>query len=212
MSSLRFRLFGFAVEITPWFLVLLGLLAAFNIEAGPARVLGWTLATFVCVMVHELGHAAVARQFGLRVGVIQLHGMGGQVSHDRTTPGKQLAISLAGPGAGFLPVIPALGLAALPLPWVVADALIEPMLWIPIVYGVFNLLPIFPMDGGMALMSALKLAIAPALAEKIVGGIGLVGGALLVAWAFSNGQILLAYVAATLTWRNAEILRAHGLF
>lgn len=108
MGALRFRLFGFPVEIQIGFWIL-----ALIIGLRPGRP--WTDAAmwlgiiFVSILVHELGHAFAARAYGQSPSIV-LHMLGGVTSWSATTDlGKKrrILVTLAGPGAGF-----ALGLVA----------------------------------------------------------------------------------------------------
>jgi Zn-dependent protease/predicted transcriptional regulator len=115
----------------------------------------------VSLVLHELGHALVAKRFGLSTKEISLTPMGGfsNVEEMPETPRVQLFVVLAGP-------LVSLSLAALffaiagaapgeldrPLAWTDPDAKpLTQLAWINLVMGLYNLLPIFPMDGGRAL-------------------------------------------------------------
>lgn len=120
----------------------------------------WVMCLFVSVLVHELGHALVAEAFGWESEIV-LYWCGGlaysQRNHNRT-PWREIAVSLAGPFAGF-------GLFALTL--VVAYFLpdriddervghvIRLMIFINLFWGVVNLLPVLPLDGGQVCRSFL---------------------------------------------------------
>jgi membrane-associated protease RseP (regulator of RpoE activity) len=78
-------------------------------ERNPAKLAIWVVVVAVSVLVHELGHALMGRAFGLTPR-IELHGMGGTTSFTAATEerareglgtGRAIAISLAGPFAGF---------------------------------------------------------------------------------------------------------------
>lgn len=113
---------------------------------------------FVSILVHELGHALVARRYGARPSIL-LHAFGGLTTYAAEglvmTRGRRILISLAGPFAGFV-----LG----GLTWVVASRFhltpgaklfVERMLWVNVGWGIINLLPILPLDGGNVLAAAL---------------------------------------------------------
>jgi Zn-dependent protease len=120
---------------------------------------------FVSMILHELGHAVVARRQGIEVKRIELFLFGGltQMSRDARTPGEEFKIAVAGPLAtlGFVLVCAAVDLAIVG-PHRLADAIllhsniaITPVLlalsWlllINIVILIFNLVPAFPLDGG----------------------------------------------------------------
>jgi Zn-dependent protease len=134
----------------------------------PADMLFWIGACFVSILVHELGHALAARAYGWQPR-ITLHGFGGLASYQPTyrSPPSEILITFAGPAAGF--VFAALIVAAIvasghqvrfdrtfafgvPIVWEPfsyrAQMLVFDLLYINIFWGLLNLLPIYPLDGG----------------------------------------------------------------
>ena len=172
-ADVNFRVFGFPVRIHPLFWVVSVLLGA-SMPDARALVL-WVVAVFVGVLVHELGHAVAMRWNGFQPS-ITLYGLGGAASYGpgfygmpSLSPWRQIGISAAGPGAGFLlATIICLGLElsgagidlSFGLPFGVnvapANAVGSPLLTLFIIlllfvtvgYGVLNLMPIYPLDGG----------------------------------------------------------------
>jgi stage IV sporulation protein FB len=158
--ALRFQVAGFPVQVH-----LLFLLTALAVGAtggwNPARLAVWFGVVFLSVLIHELGHALAFRRFG-HGARISLHGLGGTTS---STGGRSLThrqdlwLSLAGPAAGFLlgglvlalqrltPVGQAGGLVG----YAVAS-----LLWANFGWGIINLLPILPLDGGHALAAVIR--------------------------------------------------------
>lgn len=117
---------------------------------GPGAALGALavgIALFGSVLLHELGHAVVARRFGVSTHRIVLYPFGGIASLDREpdTPRAEALVALAGPGVNFALVLAALPLAALGVPGVGLFIAVNLGL------GLFNLVPAFPMDGGRVL-------------------------------------------------------------
>jgi Zn-dependent protease len=123
------------------------------------------LVLFASLIVHELGHALVARRQGIHVDRIELFLFGGftQMSRDAASPGEDFKIAAAGPLATFLFVLVCLGLDMAivgPHRLVHAAALdgtvqITPVLlalsWLlfwNVLLLAFNLVPAFPLDGG----------------------------------------------------------------
>ena len=151
------KILGIPIRIEPSFFVLSLFLAAsrgFNLPL----LLEWLVVVFISVLLHELGHALVARWFGLSP-QITLYSMGGLTSWSDATeiaPAKDLAISLAGPAAGFL-LGGVLFVAAPTLLGAVPSELLtiayHDLLWVNIGWGVFNLFPILPLDGGHVLLT-----------------------------------------------------------
>ena len=98
---MTFHIGKIPVRVLPsFFLVTLFL----NLTSSPAALFSWAAVVFVSVILHELGHASMGLAFGLEPR-IDLHGMGGTTSWAASRPlgtGKRVAISLAGPLAGFV--------------------------------------------------------------------------------------------------------------
>ncbi len=117
------------------------------------------------VLLHELGHALVARQFGLKTREISLTPMGGFSNIDEMpeVPRVQLLVVLSGPFVSLLLAAACFAIAGWggfeisgPLAW--SDPTAKPitqLAWLNLVMGLYNLLPIFPMDGGRALRAVL---------------------------------------------------------
>lgn len=176
-----FELLGFRVQVWMTFVVLALVLSwLFTAGLSPLFVFAFIGVVFVSIITHELGHAVVARQLGLQVGAIQLRGLGGQVSHSRTTHANQLKVSLAGPGAGLLLAAAAGLVLALPLPIPkVLGGVLWAVMYLNVFWSVFNLLPILPMDGGNALKSGLSMMMSErealkwaAVSTMVVAGLG----------------------------------------
>jgi Zn-dependent protease len=130
-----------------------------------ATTVATVLLFFASLIVHELGHALIARRQGIQVRRIELFLFGGvtQMSRDTATPGEELKVGLAGPAATlcFMLLCLAVDLAIVGPHrlWhaVVLDARvpITPVLlalsWLllmNVAILAFNLLPAFPLDGG----------------------------------------------------------------
>ena len=140
---------GFPVEIKPSFLILLGLV--FIAFGGLFGVFIVTLA-FASVLLHELGHAVVARKLGVHVSGIELGFLGGaakMVDMPRR-PNHEIAIAAAGPAVSLALALAGLGLGAL-----LHVQLLSTIGWINLVLAGFNLIPALPMDGGRILRAAL---------------------------------------------------------
>ena len=144
------RLAGFPIDVNPSFLLLLGIVAL--TMGGLAGVVA-VLVAFASVIVHELGHALVARHLGVRVAGIELHFFGGaaKIVDPPRTPGDEIAIAAAGPAVSFAIA----GVSTL-LAQVAFAPLFGALAWINLLLGAFNLLPAFPMDGGRILRALLQ--------------------------------------------------------
>lgn len=155
---LRFRVGPFPVSIYPWFF-LSAILLGGNLGFG-WQMAAWIFVVFLSVLVHELGHAVVGRAFG-GTPEIHLQAFGG-VTFPRFRrppgPGRQFLLSLAGPVFGLL-----LGALA----WVLvhsfppahgspSDWTMHQFISVSLIWAVFNLLPILPLDGGNMLLAFLE--------------------------------------------------------
>ena len=154
--DLNFRVAGFPVRVTPWFWLTMALLGSFALGISVLALVMWVVAGFVSILVHELGHSISARWFRAP-SVIVLTAFGGYAQYYENAPPsgwRRLLVCLMGPIAGFL----LLGLV------VVTDRSVDWMVMHPVLFyfgtfvslqclfwGLFNLLPIWPMDGGQAL-------------------------------------------------------------
>jgi stage IV sporulation protein FB len=159
--DLRFSLLGIPVRVSPWFW-LMGAILGYNfVHRGFDFLLTWMLAVFVSILVHELGHALTARSFGYppRILLYQFGGMAMYEPYRDYTRSRSIAITLAGPGAGFLlfgltlafrllvyPFLPAADLP--PRTAELLDHAIWVLLFINLAWGLLNLLPVLPLDGG----------------------------------------------------------------
>ena len=168
---------------------------------------GFLLAVFGSVLLHELGHALTARRFGVRTRRIVLSPIGGiaQLEGMPRRPRQELAVALAGPAVNFAIA------AAL---WLVTPAFAGAGLFATFLgsvmlanlgLGLFNLIPAFPMDGGRALRALLAERVgtyrATEVAAKIGKAIALVMGVAALVW----GHFMLALVAAFVWFAaNAE--------
>lgn len=165
-------LLGFPVELSWSFLLLLAVaLLAF----GGVSAVFIILLAFGSVLLHELGHAVVARRLGVRVSGIELGFFGGaakMVELPRSA-NHEIAIAAAGPAVSLMLAGAGFGLGAL-----VGSALLVQIGWINAVIAAFNLLPALPMDGGRILRALLTRRMdfvsATDLAVKVSRGFAIV--------------------------------------
>lgn len=147
----RFRLFGIPVGVhaTFLFVALLGATAYRGWD-----IAWWTLAAFVSILMHEMGHALSARAFGASGISVTLYGLGGLTSFGHgpgLSHGRSFVISAAGS---------AIGIVSGGAVFLLADAgvfddasravvvLVNSFVFTSLVWGVLNWLPIIPLDGG----------------------------------------------------------------
>ena len=165
-----FRVRGIQLAVHVSFFLLMAYVADAGWRDGGFAGLLWAvailLACFTCVVLHELGHSFTAMHFGIGVPRILLLPIGGMAQFNEIPrePARELLITIAGPAVNFaiagvlalwveLPTWPfssyefpadAHGTAQLLLVW-------------NLLMGVFNLVPVFPMDGGRILRAFLAM-------------------------------------------------------
>jgi Zn-dependent protease len=206
MSGWRFRIFGIPITIEPPFLVVLAILGV-TPNRPPIWVIEWVLVAGVSVLAHELGHALAYRAFGVAPR-IRLYSFGGLTYGAAVPTARSIVVSLAGPLAGFaVGGVVFLVAQVVPAGSSAVDAVVRDLLFVNIGWGLFNLLPIIPMDGGRATTAVLEALMGNrgelvGRAFSLVASGGLSIGALLV------GQIYIALLAAIFAIVNLQELAA----
>ena len=164
------------------------------------------LAVLGCIVLHELGHARMARHYGIATRDITLYPIGGVASLERMSekPSEEFWIALAGPAVSVV-IAAILRLLTVILPdWfpVQTAAGFQPgyfvchLALINVGLVIFNLLPAFPMDGGRMLRALLSGPLGRLRATRIAAGIGSILALVLGIGGAMSGQILLVLVAA----------------
>ena len=202
----HFSIARIPVRIEPVFFLIAGLWGLRYIDFGIDVVGLWIVASFVSILVHELGHGLAFKAFG-HPSAIVLHGFGGvTISHRRSTLSRARSILVTVAGS----------LTALALLWfptrqlLASDVMVDwPDSAVIFVYflsfqnlwwSVVNLLPIRPLDGGN--VTAEVFGIDRARRISIVAAIA---GAI---WAFFNDQGYGAFFALFLAFNNWQEMRA----
>ncbi len=158
--DLRFRLLGFPVRVHPWFWIGTVLINGDGLlRAGPEYLLIWVAVVFASILVHELGHALAYRRFGADADIV-LYAFGGLAisRHAIAGRGRRILVSLAGPTAGFVLCGLVYGTNQA-FEWGQSGTgrapngpelwfLYRQLVWVNLIWGLFNLLPVFPLDGG----------------------------------------------------------------
>ena len=189
--------FGIEVNLHVTFLLLIGFLAFTGFLAtrnadAVAGNIGFLLALFLCVLLHEFGHALAARRYGIPTKDITLLPIGGVARLERmpTDPKQELVVALAGPAVNV-----AIAIALLPIVAVSNVAFFERLFATNLFLVAFNLIPAFPMDGGRVLRAGLALkmdyAKATSAAAKLGQGFAVVFG---ISGLFTNPFLVLIAV------------------
>ena len=209
--DVNFKFDRFPVRIHPFFWLIAALITW--VQGNLAATVVGIACVALSILVHEYGHAAMARKYGCRNVRMLLHGMGGLAMYNgRPKPLESIVISLAGPGAGFLlgGVIFVLFrvLELDPGNYLMHHA-VSLLLFFNVVWGLLNLVPLYPLDGGQVSMTFLQMKMGHrgrqlALKISIATGIGL--GLLAV----MAGQIFLAMFAGMFAWENWQMMQRGG--
>lgn len=216
-----FRVWGIDVQVHWSFLLILAYGAFIysgrsNPLAGAIYGIVVILLLFVCVLLHEFGHALVAKYFKVNVPTITLLPIGGVAQLERMPrqPLQEFLIAIAGPAVNFV-----LTLLLLPIALLVVgmgmgsgsfssllvyaqsrmmtpslDGLLVYLAFTNFALGLFNLLPAFPMDGGRVLRSLLAMAMPYVRATRIAVIVGRLM-AVLLAFVGLGGNIMLLLIA-----------------
>jgi Zn-dependent protease len=155
MGVTVFRRGEFSVTIDPSMVVILALLGYYP-GVTLTDMIAWVLIAAGCILAHELGHALAFAAFGATPQVL-LYGMGGLTSaRGSFSAARSVVISLSGPLAGF-------GVGG--VFWLVGpgETHLSHTIWqyglfATFGFGVLNLMPVLPLDGGNALLSLLRVA------------------------------------------------------
>ncbi|MFZ0960323.1 MAG: M50 family metallopeptidase [Terriglobia bacterium] len=226
MTSLRqgsihlFRFAGIDVFLHwSWFLV-----AAYEIASRTKSYSSVTwnvleyVALFLIVMLHEFGHALACRQVGGTANRIVLWPLGGVAYvNPPQRPGATLWSIAAGPlvNVAFLVILTLLGILNRTTGWAEtipnAHAFLHTLWIINLVLLVFNLLPIYPLDGGQILRSLLWYVVGRArslMAATVIGFAGVAGLIILAVWVQSVWFGLIAAFILMNCWSGLQQARA----
>jgi Zn-dependent protease len=226
MTGLRqgsFRLFRFAgINVFlhwSWFVIAL---IEINARQGAYSSPVWNvleyLAVFVIVTIHEFGHALACRQVGGNANQIVLWPLGGVAYVDPPQrPGATLWSIAAGPlvNVALVPIITAIGLFSRSQGWAVTmpdfHSFLHAVWVINLGLLIFNMLPIYPLDGGQILRSLLWFAMGRArslMVATIFGFVGMAGLVALAIWAHSIWFAVLSVFILMNCWSGLQHARA----
>lgn len=210
-----FRFAGVDVYLHWWWF----LAAIYEIKGGTRSYssIGWNiaeyLALFVIVLMHEYGHALACRQVGGVADRIVLWPLGGVAYvNPPQRPAPILWSIAAGPlvNVALLPILAGLNMLGSANPDV--HILLRNILWIDIGLLIFNMLPIYPLDGGKILRSLLWFVLGRANSLMTAVVIGFIGAIGLVGLAFWQQSLWLGLVAVYMVmncwggWKQARAL------
>lgn len=179
------RIAGIPIYVHWTFLILIAwvIFAAWGRSGGDvaetAGAVGFVLAIFGCIVLHEMGHALAARRYGVPTADITLLPIGGVARLQRIPehPAEELVVAVAGPlvNVAIAVVLFLLGYR-LPMDtdadFLVQGPFLGRLMFFNIFVVLFNLLPAFPMDGGRILRSLLAMVLDYVRATRIAASVG----------------------------------------
>lgn len=216
-GSIRlFRIFGIQVFLHwSWLLV-----AIYEIQqrgggySNPIWNAVEYVALFAIVLLHEFGHALACRSVGGQADRIVLWPLGGVAFvAPPPRPGAVLWSIVAGP---------LVNVALVPVLWLAGDAaangasndlvkFLDQVFWLNVGILIFNLLPIYPLDGGKIVWSLLWFLMGRGPALRVAGVIGLIGAAGFVGLAIYLQSVwigVLAVFGLMQSWSGLKTARA----
>lgn len=171
MTGTRWKLFqvrGIPIRIDASWLLIFGLLAmslyflfrdtipGLGVPLYEVMAAATALLFFTCIVLHELGHALVARTVGIRIRGITLFIFGGvaEMEDEPRSAAAEFVMAIAGPAVSLVLGVFFLTIAVL-APWPPLAFMLVLLGQINLALIVFNMVPAFPLDGGRVLRSAL---------------------------------------------------------
>ena len=204
------RPLGIRVYLHFTFLLFIGLLGWLSYKSeGSLFLPAFTLMCFFCVLLHEYGHALMARRYGIGTHDITLLPIGGVARLERMPrdPRQELLVALAGPAVNvaiILLLLPVCYFLKIPVNFspgpllngAGSPGLLQLLLSWNIVMILFNMLPAFPMDGGRVLRALLAMRLPYDRATIMAAGVGRFMALLFAAYAiFGSSNVMLIVIA-----------------
>lgn len=194
---------GIPIRLHFTFLLFLAWILFLGKQEGSVLTMTLVPSIFACVLLHELGHALVAKRYGVATRDITLYPIGGiAMLSTRPKARDELWIALAGPAvnvviAGICAAILLATAGRIPMPTLDLSgrSYLSALFAANVVLAVFNLVPAFPMDGGRVLRSILALYMPEARATRLAASIGQLLAIGFGFWALANGQVILMLIA-----------------
>ena len=203
---------------------------------GPKGLVAFALAMFLSIIIHELGHAFAHRFYGFGSSIVLYHfgglamrsGSRWDSARNRDNPWDQVAISAAGPAlqvtvaVALAIVLRSFGIKAtseyLEMIGIRGGTILRNDLafyflyhfyWVSIVWAFFNLLPVYPLDGGQICRN-LFLLFGGSNGINYSLMLSVATGGLLAVYGYQRGQIYLALMFASLAYSSYQALQAYG--
>lgn len=218
-----FKLRGIQVSVHWTWFVALYFLYQFS---GLADSLGWFLATYLSlfgiVLMHEFGHAFACRSVGGEAGDIILWPLGGVAFvKPPPRPGALLWSIAAGPLVNVVLVPITIGLLLVTEFALPPEQFEDFRQYVIVVAGInlglliFNMMPVYPLDGGQILQSILWFFMSRSKSLRIAATIGMVVGIAVVILAFLARDwwmVLIAIFVCSQAWRGLKVARIMAMY
>ena len=205
-----FTLFRVPVSVSIWFLFLIAMIL---FRGSIATSLPFALALTLSLLIHEFGHALVAKYYKLRPSVL-LHGFGGLCMHDISAKDSHhFLIVVMGPVVEILfGLLVGVGLYIAPEGWmsgssglIFLESFLQSFALVSVVWGAINLvLPIWPLDGGQLFVLLLRRFVEERRAERIALIVSFLLLVPMAVGAMYLKQIFLTVLLAFIAWNNYQ--------
>ncbi|HEY2325031.1 MAG TPA: site-2 protease family protein [Thermoanaerobaculia bacterium] len=193
-----------SIDVDYSFLILAGffVFTFYDEKQGIQYALLWIPVLFLSVLLHELAHAAMIGVFGYGSSQVMLAGLGGVTLNKRAAkPWHDMVISAAGPAASFV-----IAFAAAALRGRVHDAMFVAFLPLlataNIAWGVFNLIPISPLDGGGIVRNFFRIFLRERTAFIVAIWISFIAGLGVIALGIWVRYWMVSFLVAWYLWMN----------
>ncbi len=186
--DLRFQIFGIPIRVHPLFWAMSAFVVWQSADDPKLKLLG-VGCVFLSILIHELGHAVTLRRYGFPSEIV-LYMMGGYATSTHLSTWKRVLVSAAGPGAGFVFYGLLRGIVYLLIRSnsEINDATaycLGLLLWINLYWGLLNLVPCLPLDGGH-IMEALVCRYFPRQSQTRALQISILASGAVAIWALQN--------------------------
>lgn len=218
--DLRFRLFGIPVRVHPMFWVLS---AGLGMHNNGSELIIFIACVFVSILVHEFGHALMVKAEG-EIPEVVLFWMGGVCRYTRepSSRWRRFRIVAAGPGFGLILFALVFGGTLLMFRSgnreelfgqadgmnSYLDSAIVNLLYINLIWSLFNLLPLLPFDGGHLLQIILECFRPRSQATRWAHVVSLVTAGSLAGYFFMQNSVYNALLLAFMAFLNFQALQA----
>lgn len=212
-NMFSFSIFDIPVRVQPFFWLTMVILSGGFQGGGDSKeallsIVVFTIAGFISILVHELGHALTAKHFGKKVEIV-LQAFGGYAAYSGGAPlsrRRTFMVTAAGPALQIV-----LGLAAIAFKMSVQitnpalNGFLNDLILISIFWALLNLLPILPLDGGRLLQTVLgpRHLRTTLIISLVVGALVAIGSLL----AFGRGGIFMAIFCGMFAYQSFKALQ-----